>query len=282
MKFSIITSTYNAAKSLQKCLNSVSKQTLAEIEHIIIDGASTDGSLSIIQQAANQAHTRISWWHSEPDNGIYNAWNKAIPHCKGEWVYFLGADDTLFAPNTLEQVWDILHNHPHPQSYFACGTVKAVYPDGQFFGTFGGAWEVVGKQFLQSGIFGPLLPHQGLFHHRSCFSELGLFNEEFKIAGDSEYIVRMVQAKPHAITLPVTIATFEMGGASGTIKTALQSWKENIRIYKQFTFPQSFWARCKIILWFRFKIILFSKPFQQVGIFLANAFHKFKGKRSFW
>lgn len=89
---SIITVTFNAAKHLQKCIDSIKAQSYPRIEHIIIDGGSTDGTVTILQQNGDQ----LAYWKSEPDNGIFNAMNKALEHTKGDWIYFLGSDDTLY------------------------------------------------------------------------------------------------------------------------------------------------------------------------------------------
>jgi cellulose synthase/poly-beta-1,6-N-acetylglucosamine synthase-like glycosyltransferase len=91
-KISVIIVTYNAAETLQTCLNSIYKQKYPAIEIIVIDGKSTDGTIEILQKNAD----KIAYWKSEKDNGIYDAMNKALKHTKGEWVYFLGADDELF------------------------------------------------------------------------------------------------------------------------------------------------------------------------------------------
>lgn len=92
-KVSIIIVTYNAAKTLQACLNSIYVQQYPNIEIVVIDGKSTDGTVQILEQ--NTA--KIGFWKSEPDRGIYDAINKGLNHITGEWVYFLGADDELFA-----------------------------------------------------------------------------------------------------------------------------------------------------------------------------------------
>jgi glycosyltransferase involved in cell wall biosynthesis len=90
-KISIIIVTLNVADVLQNCLDSIYRQTYPNIEIIIMDGASTDGTVDILK--ANDS--KISTWKSEKDGGIYAAMNKAIDHVTGDWVYFLGADDTL-------------------------------------------------------------------------------------------------------------------------------------------------------------------------------------------
>nr|WP_295933985.1 glycosyltransferase [uncultured Dyadobacter sp.] len=88
---SIILVTRNAGKFLQRCLDSIYAQAHPSIEIIIMDGASTDSTLSILEE--NSA--RLAFWKSEKDKGIYDAMNKALDHVRGQWVYFIGADDTL-------------------------------------------------------------------------------------------------------------------------------------------------------------------------------------------
>src|ERR1700730_11011275 len=92
-KISIIIVTYNAENTLQRCLDSIYIQAYPEIEIIVIDGNSTDNTVEILKRNSS----RIAFWKSEPDEGIYDAMNKAIKHITGKWVYFLGADDELFS-----------------------------------------------------------------------------------------------------------------------------------------------------------------------------------------
>ncbi|MGY3210997.1 glycosyltransferase family 2 protein [Mucilaginibacter sp. HD30] len=89
---SIIIVTYNAAKTLQACLDSIYQQKYPAIEIVVIDGKGTDGTVDIIKQNAN----KLGYWVSEKDAGIYDAMNKGLQHISGAWVYFLGADDVLF------------------------------------------------------------------------------------------------------------------------------------------------------------------------------------------
>ena len=93
-KISIIVAVYNSKKTLQRCIDSVFSQTYPHKELIIIDGGSTDGTVDILR--AN--NDKITYWKSEPDNGIYQAWNKALDHAKSDWICFLGADDYLWKP----------------------------------------------------------------------------------------------------------------------------------------------------------------------------------------
>lgn len=105
-KISIIIVTYNAEKDLQTCLDSIKSQTYAPIEVIVIDGASQDSTVEIIKRN----DTMITRWISEKDTGVYDAMNKALKYITGEWVYFLGADDTLL-PDFSKFAMELRNKH---------------------------------------------------------------------------------------------------------------------------------------------------------------------------
>ncbi|MDL5501794.1 MAG: glycosyltransferase, partial [Candidatus Methanoperedens sp.] len=91
---------YNGAKTLQRCIDSVSNQSYLNKELIIIDGGSTDGTIEILRSSQD----KITYWQSGPDNGIYDAWNKALDHARGDWICFLGSDDYLWKSNVFEEI----------------------------------------------------------------------------------------------------------------------------------------------------------------------------------
>src|SRR5688572_26809863 len=95
-KVSIITAVYNGDLYLEQTIQSVLAQTYANIEYIVIDGGSKDGTVAILKKYAS----KLAYWVSEPDKGIYDAWNKGVQAATGEWIAFLGADDLLF-PDTI-------------------------------------------------------------------------------------------------------------------------------------------------------------------------------------
>ena len=102
MKISIITITYNSAKTVQRALESVQSQTYKDIEHVIVDGASTDGTKELIESYAKQ-HGNVRWI-SEKDKGIYNAINKGIALATGDVIGFLHSDDVLYSADSIEQI----------------------------------------------------------------------------------------------------------------------------------------------------------------------------------
>lgn len=103
MKLSIITINYNNKAGLQRTIDSVICQTWHDLEWIVIDGGSTDGSKQLIEQY--QSH--FAYWCSEPDNGVYHAMNKGITHAKGEYLLFLNSGDALYDDNVLQKVDDV-------------------------------------------------------------------------------------------------------------------------------------------------------------------------------
>ncbi len=99
-KISIITAVLNRVNTIEQTISSVVNQTYQNYEYILIDGGSNDGTVDVIKKYEDQ----IAYWISEPDNGVYDAFNKGILVAKGEYIHFLGSDDCLYAPDTLENV----------------------------------------------------------------------------------------------------------------------------------------------------------------------------------
>ncbi|MCC8194941.1 MAG: glycosyltransferase, partial [Deltaproteobacteria bacterium] len=113
--FTIVTATYNAAEVLSGLLDSLTAQTCQSFEVLIQDGGSSDATVEIIAGYKDRLNVR---WASEKDSGIYDAWNKALPAARGEWILFLGADDRLDAPDVLERCFGVMRDLP-------CGVLYA-------------------------------------------------------------------------------------------------------------------------------------------------------------
>jgi glycosyltransferase involved in cell wall biosynthesis len=177
LKITIIIAVYNGAKTLERCLRSCFEQTYAEKEVILIDGNSTDSTLDIVKQYAPQ----LAFWVSEPDTGIYNAWNKALKQASGEWVCFLGCDDWWISPTSLER---LAQETRHPEVNFISGQLYLVDQEGRILNS-------VGKRLdCCHPLQGMRIAHSGALHHQSLFATYGLFDETYKIAGDFEFLLR--------------------------------------------------------------------------------------------
>ena len=171
MKLSIITVNLNDCNGLKKTIESVICQTFTDYEYIVIDGASTDGSVDVIKQYAN----KITYWVSEPDTGIYNAMNKGILQAKGEYCLFLNSGDWLVENNILEKVFSITFDEDIVYGYdkhVGSSKVKC-YPE---------KWNF--RVFLDD-----TLPHVASFIKRNLFYEVAFYNEENKAISDWEFFV---------------------------------------------------------------------------------------------
>jgi glycosyltransferase involved in cell wall biosynthesis len=199
MKVSIITATYNSDKTLEKCLESVAKQTaIREIEHIIIDGVSSDNSLQIV---SNFPHVKKII--SAEDRGIFHAFNRGVEMSSGDIIYFLGSDDFL---HDDQVIYDVI-------SYFNAAEVDYVLARVLcFFNDSDQKW-LTDYQLDREGAH-PC--HQGFFCKKVLFEKIGLFSECFKIVADS-FFMKFAIANFHGLHIDRTVACFRQGGISSTV-----------------------------------------------------------------
>ena len=218
---SVIVAVYNGAKTLQRCIDSVTDQTYLNKELIIIDGGSTDGTIEIIR--SNQ--DKITYWQSEPDNGIYHAWNKALDHASGDWICFLGSDDYLWKSSVFEEMSPHMIKAESQDIRMVYGQVARVTHDDEISCIDGFSWEYTWRSIIIDGI--GTFTHQGMFHHRSLFELYGRFDESFKIAGDYELLIRAFKEGGDAIFVNGLIVTgMQVGGITSN---SIQLVKENAR-----------------------------------------------------
>lgn len=184
--FTIVTSTLNMATSIERCIESVAEQTCRDYEHIVVDGASTDGTIEFLNSKSGYFSVLIS----EPDTGIYNAWNKALKHARGEWVLFLGADDILADKNVLRDVAAFI-KEKGAKSGIVYGDVmlvaKGSYEERECIGV---PPEKIGHQtyFMCQP---ELPPHPATFHHCALF-EKRKFDENMKISSDAKLLLEVL------------------------------------------------------------------------------------------
>lgn len=249
----IITSTYNAVKYLPSLIKSIREQSYGSIEWIIVDGASTDGTLHILQQNEDV----IDRWISEPDKGIYDAWNKGVRLARGEWICFLGADDFLWDG----QVMACIASHLimlAPNIRVAYGRVVLVTEGGGNIGPVGEPWEKIKGRLWQA----MCLPHQGVMHRRSLFEQYGKFDESFRIAGDYEFLLREL-GRADAFFMPdIIVAGMRQGGISSDPKNSISLLLEARRAQKLhgrrwpgliwiFAFVRSYIRKCLVVIFGR-------------------------------
>jgi glycosyltransferase involved in cell wall biosynthesis len=196
-KISIITVVYNGANSIGKTIQSVLDQTYQNVELIIIDGGSTDGTIDILTKFNSDKII----WTSEPDQGIYDAMNKGIQKSSGDWIYFLGGDDQFYSDQVLESIF----LKPFFEDVdFIYGNVKS----DAFKGLYNGEFDY--EKLLQKNI-----SHQSIFYHRSIFITIGLYNLKYKTHADWDFNLRCYENRDINIKyLDAIIAIFAKGGVS--------------------------------------------------------------------
>jgi GT2 family glycosyltransferase len=212
---SVVIAVKDGARTLQRCLDSVFAQRGSTLETLVIDGGSRDGTAAILQ--ANRAN--LAFTCSEPDSGIYAAWNKALPRVGGEWVCFLGCDDALHDPSAI---CDLLQAAARftPRPSIVYGKLNLVTPRGLVAETVGRPWSEAREDFLA----GFMLPTPAMLHHRLLFERHGLFDESYRIAGDYEFALRELK-DGNAVFVNRVVADMQIGGLSGapqSIYLALQ------------------------------------------------------------
>ncbi len=207
----VIIVTYNAAATLQQCLNSIYNQQYAAIDIIVIDGKSTDETVQIIQYNAD----KIKYWLSEPDSGVYDAMNKAAAHINGEWIYFLGADDELL-PEFSTMVSELADK---TAIYYA-----NVFAEGKKNSGFLNKYRIA-----KIGIY-----HQAMIYPKTVFLKYK-YDIRYKISADFALTLKLCGDKNyHFVYMDYTIANFNHTGISGTqIDEPFQKEKPAM-VYKYF------------------------------------------------
>lgn len=215
MKISIIIATWNAAKTLNRCLDSIVPQLTNETELILVDGGSKDNTNNIIDSYGDKIAVHIS----EPDKGIYDAWNKGVKAAHGDWVMFIGADDILL-PNAINRYMEAIHNTQNVNSYdYICAHNEYVDMKGKLLKILGDmpTWSKMRR--------GMVAAHVASLHNRhNLFETIGGYNLDFKICADYELLLRK-KDKLKSLMIPAHIARMTVGGMSFSIKAIVESYK---------------------------------------------------------
>lgn len=208
MKISIITATYNSAKTLRHTLESVLAQTYADYEYIVVDGASTDGTLDIVRSYEPRFAGRMRYI-SEPDNGLYDAMNKGIAMATGDVVGLLNSDDFYTANDILS----------HIAGAFAANDTDAVYGDIHYVRPSDLATPTrrySSRAFRRSWMrFGFMPAHPSFYCRRDLYQRYGTFDTSYKVAADFEQLLRLIYvARIRTLYLPLDFVTMRTGGVS--------------------------------------------------------------------
>lgn len=218
VKFSIITVCYNSEKTIIDTIESVLNQSYDNYEYIIVDGNSTDGTLSVIKEYEKRFKGKLKYI-SEPDNGIYDAMNKGIDIAQGELIGIINSDD-WYEKNCLKNIVDYYQECEYSVYYGYMRTVD----------------EMTGKEircarYNHEYIKEAMINHPTVFVSKNVYERFGKFNCKYKFSADYEFILRLIKEKcVHFIPVDEIQANFRTGGASEEI----DALKETMKIKKKY------------------------------------------------
>lgn len=220
MKISVITAVFNNREHIADAIDSALGQSHSDVELIVIDGGSTDGTLEVLQTYAD----RIAVLVSEPDQGIYDALNKGLRLATGEVIAFLHADDVFADADSLARV----------ASGFISDEIDAVYGD-LVYVRRDNPQQVV--RYWKAGSFtlgrlhsGWMPPHPAFYARRSVYERLGSFDTSYRIAADYDCMLRFLKSGIRVAYVPQVLVKMRLGGASNrSLRNILQKSREDYR-----------------------------------------------------
>jgi glycosyltransferase involved in cell wall biosynthesis len=224
-RVSLIIACLNPGATLGRCLDSVGGQDYAEIEAIVVDGGSTDGTIDAIRGRAAHFGKNLVWL-SEPDEGIADAWNKAVARITGSWVLFLGADDVLASATAISQVVRHLRR-AGPSHRVVYGRVLVTDADGARAELLGRPWSAHDFRTCRYN-----LPHQGVFHHRSLFDDGATFDTSYAVVADFDFLLRELKRAEPLYLPDLIVCKMQRGGISNNPLQAPRGVVEQLRLYR--------------------------------------------------
>lgn len=239
MKVSIITSCFNREATIGQAIESVLAQNYQEIEYIVVDGASKDRSLQVI----NRYKDRISQIISEPDKGMYEGINKGIRRATGDIIGLLHSDDFLYSPNTISK---IVKKFENTKADFVYG--NGLFVDYQDTNKVIRNW--IGGSYSKWKVKHGWLPlHPTCYIRKTCIDQLGLYDESYKIAADSDFLFRyLYEGNLKVEYLNEYIVKMRMGGLSTDSTKRKQMWQEDIRMYRSHGLSPT-WTKLPKMAW---------------------------------
>ena len=221
MKISIITISFNAKSTIEKTLQSVANQSYKNIEHIIVDGGSKDNTLEICN-----SFSHVSKIISEPDNGVYDAFNKGLKLATGDIIGFLNADDVFFNENSVQEIVNPFSNNETDIVY---GNLDYVNEEGRVIRNW------ISKPYEKGLIKKAWMPaHPTFYCKKEVYDRLGGYNDSFKIGGDFELCLRFLEVnKVPSFYLNKKLVKMLVGGISNSgLKSKWTIYKEELRAFK--------------------------------------------------
>ncbi|MBK0368793.1 glycosyltransferase family 2 protein [Flavobacterium agrisoli] len=224
MRVTIITVCYNRKATIGKAIESVLEQNYDDIEYIVIDGNSTDGTKEIIASYGD----RIDKYISEPDKGMYDAINKGLQMATGDVIGLMHSDDEFYDKNVVRQIANRFKLQTHIEGIYGNGVYVSNDREERLIRNR------IGGRFSLKRIKKGWLPlHPTVYLKKSVIDQNGFYNLDFKIASDTEFLLRyLYKYKIKMAYIDIYIVKMRMGGMSTSVKRAFEVLHEDYKIYK--------------------------------------------------
>jgi glycosyltransferase involved in cell wall biosynthesis len=211
---SVITPVMNGARHVRECIESVLSQTYPNVEHVIVDGGSTDGTLDILRAYDD----RIAHWQSAPDRGIYDAMNRGLALARGSIIGIAGSDDAFY-PSAAAAVHDALTAAP-PEVAYAYGAVDLVRDTDEVFGRT----EPLDAQIFEARPYLDMpFNHLSLFVRAEVYDRIGTFDLAYPVRADWDLVLRMLAHGYRGLRLAGRIGRYRVGGTSDRLATCFET-----------------------------------------------------------
>jgi glycosyltransferase involved in cell wall biosynthesis len=210
---SVITVVLNGARHIRECVESVLTQEYGNVEHVIIDGGSTDGTLDILREYDD----RIAYWESSPDAGIYDAMNRGLALARGSIIGIAGSDDALY-PAALAAVAAAFTSTPELD--YTYGEVDLVRDSGEVFGR---SFPIEQAKFEKRPYLDMPFSHLTLFVRSGVFDRIGRFDLRFPIRADYDFVLRMLAEGHKGARIETVMGRYRVGGWSDSPRTSFET-----------------------------------------------------------
>ena len=259
-KITVVTVCYNAVDTIEKTIFSIINQTYENIEYILVDGGSTDGTVAIIKKY----ESRIAKWLSEPDKGIYDAMNKGVMMATGEWINFMNAGDEFYRTSTIDEV--VLAGL---DADYVVGIAK--YPNGRY-------WPPIPEEFgLKNVCQGGAVNHQASFIRKNLFINEG-YSLDYSIVADDLFFVKKVVFEGCSYKkIEVIVCKYDNGGTSNILRNQTKIDSERDNFYRNML-PKKIYSDYQ----FKKKRFFRYNPKYIVSKIISFVYIKFKVEKKTW
>jgi glycosyltransferase involved in cell wall biosynthesis len=211
---SVITPVMNGVRHVRECIESVLSQTYPNVEHVVVDGGSADGTLEILREYDD----RIAHWQSAPDFGIYDAMNRGLALARGSIIGIAGSDDA-FCLNTAAAVKSALASAP-PEVAYTYGAVDLVRDSGEVFGRT----DPLEQDFFEARPYHDMpFNHLSLFVRSAVYRRIGGFDTRYRVRADWDFVLRMLANGYRGVRVEGSVGRYRVGGTSDRVGTIIET-----------------------------------------------------------